>query len=111
MGSNKFYSKDICENAIAKESERAYFAMQYNKKEIQLDVEIVASLILQYCYYRCLASESTTYDVFPMELPSLLKKPHFMTISVEINEHDMIVDSCLLYDVPYPWITSCHVSP
>lgn len=82
MGSNKFYSKDTCEKAIAKDSNRAYYAIKYNKRDIELDVEVVASLILQYCYYICLKTDSIFYDVFPMELPSLLNKPHFMTIAV-----------------------------
>ena len=104
------FSKTVCEKAIVEESDRAFYAIQYNSKAIQLDVEIVSSLILQYCYYLCLRSESSIYDVFPMELPSLLSKPHFMTIAVQIIEIFNFIDSFILYKITYSWIRSCLIS-
>ena len=82
VGSNDSYSKDICSTAGVNDDTRALYTIQYNEGERILDVEIVQSIILQYCFYCCLRDENNDYDSFPIELPEMLKKDHSMIISV-----------------------------
>ena len=76
------YSKDICSTAGVNDDTRALYTVQYNESERILDVEIVQSIILQYCFYCCLRDENNDYESFPIELPEMLKKDHSMIISV-----------------------------
>ena len=82
VGCNFSYSKDICSTAGVNDDTRALYTIQYNEIKIFLDVEIVQSIILQYCFYCCLRDENNDYDSFPIELPEMLKKDHKMIISV-----------------------------
>ena len=85
VGSNDSYSKDICSTAGVNDDTRALYTVQYNESERILDVEIVQSIILQYCFYCCLRDENNDYDSFPIELPEMLKKDHSMIISVLLS--------------------------
>lgn len=106
VGSNTLYSKDICEKVNVDNKEHALYTVKYNGKETSLDVEVVVSLVLQYCYYRCLHTESVAYDTFPMELPQLVKQPHSIAISVLVYFlYDL--DPFLLYNFAYPRFRSC----
>ena len=89
VGSNDNYSEDICSKAGVNDDTRALYTLLYNDNETILDVEIVQSIILQYCFYCCLREESNSYDTFPIELPELLKKEHKMIISVNCSNYQM----------------------
>lgn len=82
IGSNNHFLPLICDKVDGSSQNRATYSVQYNKQRIILDCEVAASLLLQYCYYRCLQDYKVDYDTFPMELPRLLKDPHNMVISV-----------------------------
>ena len=106
VGSNTLYSKDMCEKVNVDDKSRAVYSVKYNGKDTSLDVEVVVSLVLQYCYYRCLHTESVVYDTFPIELPELVKQPHCMAISVVMCVFSHL-DSILLHSFAHPWLGSC----
>ena len=85
VGCNFSYSKDICSTAGVNDDTRALYTIQYNEGERILDVEIVQSIILQYCFYCCLCDKNNDYDLFPIELPEILKKDHSIIISVFLS--------------------------
>lgn len=82
IGSNDSFCEEMGSKVNVENKDRAIYNVKYDGKDISIDSEVVMSLVLQYCYYRCLRSESIGYDTFPMELPKLLEQPHSMTIAV-----------------------------